>query len=223
MPHDGNMFPQIPQTPRSKTRFEDSDEDDVIDHLPIKGELDQRKTTGSSLLAPAGLRSRSASPFSAGRGHRAPQRHVPPAPLPAYMAKRPESRWSESTLRFWARNRGVILVGVSQLFGALMNLCARLLERDEGGMHPFQILFARMGITTLCAVIYMYYTKVPHFPFGAKEVRLLLVVRGTSGFVSRVSMDLASRRLTTVLRVVWYLWSMVCISVISYTVKRRRR
>ena len=91
------------------------------------------------------------------------------------------------------------MVGVSQLFGALMNLCARLLERDKGGMHPFQILFARMSITTLCAVVYMYYTKVPHFPFGAKEVRLLLVVRGTSGFVSRVSMHLASGTLTTVL------------------------
>ncbi|KAK5662855.1 hypothetical protein OQA88_6266 [Cercophora sp. LCS_1] len=63
-----------------------------------------------------------------------------------------------------------------------MNLSARLLETDGDGMHPFQILFARMSITTVCSVAYMYYTKVPQFPFGPKEVRVLLVARGLTGF-----------------------------------------
>ena len=66
-----------------------------------------------------------------------------------------------------------------------MNLSARLLELDGEGMHPFQILFFRMSITTVCSILYMWYTKVPHFPLGAKEVRGLLVARGLSGFVSR--------------------------------------
>jgi len=78
----------------------------------------------------------------------------------------------------------VILVAAAQLFGALMNLCARLLELDGEGMHPFQILFARMSITTVCSCVYMYYNKVPHFPLGARDVRILLVARGVTGFVS---------------------------------------
>ncbi len=63
-----------------------------------------------------------------------------------------------------------------------MNLAARLLELEGEGMHPFQILFARMSITTILSCAYMYYTKVPHFPFGAKEVRGLLIARGVTGF-----------------------------------------
>lgn len=84
----------------------------------------------------------------------------------------------------------MILVAFSQFFGALMNLAARILEFDGSadpsgtgtGMHPFQILFARMSITTICSCVYMYFTKVPHFPLGAKDVRWLLVIRGVTGF-----------------------------------------
>jgi hypothetical protein len=85
--------------------------------------------------------------------------------------------------RFWERNRGVVLVAVAQLFGALMNLAARLLEL-EGGMHPLQILFARMSMTTVLSCLYMWRNKVPDFPLGAKGIRGVLVVRGVSGFVS---------------------------------------
>jgi drug/metabolite transporter (DMT)-like permease len=63
-----------------------------------------------------------------------------------------------------------------------MNLAARFLELEGQGMHPFQILFARMGLTTILSCIYMYKTKVPHFPLGPREVRWLLVARGLSGF-----------------------------------------
>jgi len=83
---------------------------------------------------------------------------------------------------FWAKNRGILLVGFSQLFGALMNLTARLLELEGAGMHPLQVLFARQSLTTICSCIYMYWTNVPDFPFGKREVRLLLVARGVSGF-----------------------------------------
>jgi drug/metabolite transporter (DMT)-like permease len=51
-------------------------------------------------------------------------------------------------------------------------------------MNPLQILFARMSLTTLFSCIYAYKTHVPDFPLGPKirEVRILLMVRGFSGF-----------------------------------------
>lgn len=89
---------------------------------------------------------------------------------------------------FWVRNKGLALVLLAQMFGTCMNIGTRLLENlgkgedGEGGMHPFQIIFARMSMTTVLSVAYMAYTKTPDFPFGAKGIRLLLVARGTGGF-----------------------------------------
>ena len=71
---------------------------------------------------------------------------------------------------------------MSQLFGALMNVATRLLELDGKGMHPFQVLFVRLGVTMILCCASMWYAKVPYFPLGKKEVRKLLVVRGLSGF-----------------------------------------
>lgn len=39
-----------------------------------------------------------------------------------------------------------------------------------------------MGITVLCASVYMWYKKTEHFPLGMKEVQPLLVARGLFGF-----------------------------------------
>lgn len=98
------------------------------------------------------------------------------------------TRWASA---FWIRNKGIFLVLFAQIFGCLMNVTTRLLENPtpnpasptpEPGMHPFQILFARMSITTICATSYMWYTRTPDFPFGPKEVRWLLVARGIGGF-----------------------------------------
>ncbi len=44
-----------------------------------------------------------------------------------------------------------------------------------------QILFARMGITSVLCLMYMLYHNIA--PLGVKEIRWLLVVRGISGFV----------------------------------------
>ncbi|KAF2184363.1 hypothetical protein K469DRAFT_739407 [Zopfia rhizophila CBS 207.26] len=86
---------------------------------------------------------------------------------------------------FWARNKGLALVLLAQVFGTLMNVTTQLLEIEGNhgkGLHPFQILFARMGITVICSSLYMWYAKTEHFPFGMREVRPLLVARGLSGF-----------------------------------------
>jgi hypothetical protein len=50
------------------------------------------------------------------------------------------------------------------------------------GYHPFQILFARMFITVVCASLYMRYKNIEHFPWGMREVRPLLIARGLTGF-----------------------------------------
>ncbi|KAK2760887.1 hypothetical protein FQN54_002127 [Arachnomyces sp. PD_36] len=92
--------------------------------------------------------------------------------------------WKSKLPIFWQQNKGVFLVLLAQLFAAFMNVMTRLLERNGPhgeGMHTFQILFARMSITVLCSMIYMWYTKTPN-PFGIPSVRILLIVRGTSGF-----------------------------------------
>ena len=39
-----------------------------------------------------------------------------------------------------------------------------------------------MGITVLCASVYMWYKKTEYFPLGMREVRPLLVARGLFGF-----------------------------------------
>lgn len=57
-----------------------------------------------------------------------------PVPLP--------KTWKESARLFWARNKGLVLVILAQLFGVMMNVTIRLLEMsgDSGpGMHPFQV------------------------------------------------------------------------------------
>lgn len=86
----------------------------------------------------------------------------------------------------WITNYGAFLVLLAQFFGSVMNLATRLLETaGEHGtpMHPFQILLARQGITAAVCITYGVYSKsIPHFPFGAKGIRWLLVLRGLGGF-----------------------------------------
>ncbi|UKZ80561.1 hypothetical protein TrVFT333_008323 [Trichoderma virens FT-333] len=79
-------------------------------------------------------------------------------------------------------NKPSILVAVSQFFGALMNLSARLLELDGDGIHPVQVLLLRQGLTVVCCFVYMWWKNIPDFPFGKKEIRGLLLIRGFSGF-----------------------------------------
>jgi hypothetical protein len=97
----------------------------------------------------------------------------------------PSRTWKEKWGAIWQRNRGVALVLLSQFFGSLMSVATRLLEiSDVNGeaMSPFQILLARMSITSTCCLLYMWWAKVEDGPFGKKDVRHLLVIRGLCGF-----------------------------------------
>jgi len=92
--------------------------------------------------------------------------------------------WRMRLWEIWDGNYGLMLVFLAQLFATLMNVTTGLLESQGGGggMHPFQILFARMSITVLCSLVYMWYKSTPDWPFGVKDVRWLLVFRGVGGF-----------------------------------------
>ncbi|KAL2073232.1 hypothetical protein VTL71DRAFT_10556 [Oculimacula yallundae] len=132
------------------------------------------KSADTSLLEPDALRRLSMSTItSLGRG-----RSISPYPHTSSIPR----TWKESLWDFWAQNEGLFLVSFSQLFGALMNVTTRLLELEGEGMHPFQILFARQGLTAIFCSLWMWYGKVPDFPLGEKGIRGLLVARSLTGF-----------------------------------------
>ncbi|RHZ66245.1 DMT family transporter [Aspergillus thermomutatus] len=86
----------------------------------------------------------------------------------------------EEGKEIWFQSKGMILVMLAQFFGASMNVMTQILEL-ESGLHPFQILFARMSVTVVASYLYMWYTKVPN-PFGTRPVLGLLIFRAMGGF-----------------------------------------
>ncbi|KAL9629420.1 MAG: hypothetical protein Q9164_006888, partial [Protoblastenia rupestris] len=97
----------------------------------------------------------------------------------------PSPTWKDKAVRFWTKNKGLALVCLAQLFGVMMNVTTRLLEmngKHGPGMHPFEILFARMTGTLVLSGTYQWLAKVEHAPFGPRGVWLLLVTRGVGGF-----------------------------------------
>ncbi|KAI4109651.1 MAG: hypothetical protein LQ339_001764 [Xanthoria mediterranea] len=103
-------------------------------------------------------------------------RHQSVSPAP------PTRSWKARCNALWLANKGLLLVLVSQLFGALMNVTTRLLETSGNPLNTFQVMFARMGITSLLCTSYMWWAQVEHFPLGQKDVRKLLMARGFGGF-----------------------------------------
>ncbi|KAI0010640.1 hypothetical protein F4779DRAFT_638825 [Xylariaceae sp. FL0662B] len=90
----------------------------------------------------------------------------------------------------WENNKAPLLMLVSQLFAALMNLAARLVEVEEeedgggdgDGLHPMQLLFLRMALTTAGLPLYIWWRGIPHGVLGPPEIRWLLGARGVCGF-----------------------------------------
>lgn len=104
------------------------------------------------------------------------------SPYPTYNGRTKPKGVKAALQNFWYENQGPLLVALSQFFGALMNVATRLLELEGEGMHPLQVLFARMSLTMLLCCAWMWWKKVPDFPFGAKGIRWLLAIRGFVGF-----------------------------------------
>ncbi|KAI1820509.1 hypothetical protein F4861DRAFT_522654 [Xylaria intraflava] len=86
---------------------------------------------------------------------------------------------------FYERNLGLFLVFAAQTFGSVMNTAAKLLT-DKDSPNPFHalhVIFVRMSATTVIGLLYMWYKKVPGFPFGPRNMVGLLIMRGISGFI----------------------------------------
>lgn len=123
----------------------------------------------------------------------------------AAESKGPAKQDAGKLQRFWTKHKGVTWALLAQLFGAMMNMAAQELETrgNKGkGLDAFEILFVRMGITVIFSVLYMWQQKTPHFPFGPKEVRLLLVGRACGGFFGVWAMYFSLRYLPVQLAVV---------------------
>jgi drug/metabolite transporter (DMT)-like permease len=131
-------------------------------------------------VSPDTLSNLSADEFDQIRPSRSPSRNsINGQPLQAAPG------WRGKLQAFWIRNKGLAYMLIAQIFGTLMNVTTRLLEVEGNngkGMHPFQILFVRMGMTFVLSTGYMWYKKTPHFPLGMPQVRWLLVARGFGGF-----------------------------------------
>jgi hypothetical protein len=136
-----------------------------------------QKLADATLLDPEAFRRLSMSTISSmGR-----PRSISPYPG-SHTAVRERRTWRASLDAFWEANQSLFLVALSQLFGALMNVTTRLLELEGEGMHPFQILFARQGLTAIFCTAWMWWKDIEGFPLGNKGVRGLLVVRACTGF-----------------------------------------
>ncbi|KAK2008561.1 integral membrane protein DUF6 [Colletotrichum eremochloae] len=170
----------VSRGPRAKTRFDDTLEttDEAHRRLSTDTKMFWSHDHAKGLVIlpdPDSLRRFSASSYRSGRASPLPgTSHPPPTTQPPQQTTK--------LARLWLANKGVVLVALSQLFGALMNLTARLLELEGEGMHPLQVLFARQSVTMVCCCAYMYYMKTPDFPLGKKGIRWLLVARGVLGF-----------------------------------------
>ncbi|KAJ5893834.1 hypothetical protein N7495_005525 [Penicillium taxi] len=100
----------------------------------------------------------------------------------AAAAERPRQAWKARLRLIWLRNKGMFLVLMAQVFAASMNVMTQVLE-IQSGMHPFQILFARMSITAVASYLYIWYAKIPA-PLGTRPILPFLVLRAVlcSGF-----------------------------------------
>lgn len=88
-------------------------------------------------------------------------------------------------------NTGLLLIACSQAFFAVMNVFAKLLANPPPPAQPvstLQLIFVRMSLTYVFAVCYMYATGVKDWLFGPREVRWLLVLRGSVGFLGLFSL-----------------------------------
>lgn len=145
-----------------------------------EADVDKSSVAVKASLDPDGLSRFSVSPFS--QNGRLTQVCGIRGKSPAPGRSAPKEGFKENCKSTWRRNRAPLLVVLSQLFAALMNLTARVLELEGEGMQPMQVLFARMSPTVIFSLMYMRLGHVPDAPLGPKEVRYLLVIRGLAGF-----------------------------------------
>lgn len=88
--------------------------------------------------------------------------------------------------RVYRSYRGAFLILLAEFLMSVMNAVARYLETSlpQGRkFHPFHVMFWRMIVTCSCCLAYGFYSKVPDFPFGKRNLWPILILRACSGFV----------------------------------------
>lgn len=118
-------------------------------------------------------------------GHHA-SRGASPSPALLHDAHKSHAyvtnQYISAMYRLWTKNRSYLLVIIATIFGSAMTLFTKLLESGQHAMHPLRILFLRMAVTSILCFTPLYFRKDGGSPFGPRELRWLLVFRGTSGF-----------------------------------------
>lgn len=92
----------------------------------------------------------------------------------------------ERTKLFARAHVGLFMLLGSQFLSSVQALTSRFLAislPDDRKYHVFEVLFARMSITLVGCLAWMWWNSVEHAPFGRKEVRWLLIARGCGGLV----------------------------------------
>ncbi|KAH9052750.1 hypothetical protein EDB87DRAFT_1655582 [Lactarius vividus] len=83
---------------------------------------------------------------------------------------------------FVDNNAGLMLVGASQFFLSAMNVAVKLLNSLDKPSTNIGGPWSSLVITYICSIAYMYWKQIPDPVFGPKGLRLLLVLRGFTGF-----------------------------------------
>ncbi|EDU39585.1 RhaT Permease metabolite transporter DMT superfamily [Pyrenophora tritici-repentis] len=82
----------------------------------------------------------------------------------------------------WINNKGACLILLAEVAGTSSDAISRYLQQGDTKIHPLQVIFARMGITFILSNLYMWWTNVPHFPLGRRNIRGWLLLRAFFGF-----------------------------------------
>ncbi|KAM6499708.1 integral membrane protein DUF6 [Amanita muscaria] len=93
-----------------------------------------------------------------------------------------------STRELVTENTGLLLVVLAQAFLTMMHAAAKQLSTVDPPVSALQVILVRMGMTYICSLVYMIATGVEDPVLGPKGVRMILVLRGISGFISLFGM-----------------------------------
>ncbi|KAI0776970.1 drug/metabolite transporter [Trametes elegans] len=95
----------------------------------------------------------------------------------------PLRRFARHCSGFVDNNAGLLLIAASQVFTSLMGVFVKKLNAVRPPVHPLELIWLRMVLTWIVCIAYMLPAQVPDPFVGPKGIRLLLVLRGFSGFV----------------------------------------
>ncbi|PSR93858.1 hypothetical protein BD289DRAFT_451670 [Coniella lustricola] len=98
-----------------------------------------------------------------------------------------------------ARHKPSLIVLGSQISAAIVHGVVKSVETASTAKHavdPFQILLVRMVITGVACSAYLWFKRVPDFPWGHRDVRHVLLLRALGGVLGAGGMYYSIRYLT---------------------------